>query len=84
MNELLDEHRDDGAIGILSGDSGAGSTEADTNIGLTADIRNEIAEVDAALERVEAGTYGIDEETGEPIDPARLQAVPAARTNVRR
>ena len=26
---------------------------------------------------------GIDEETGDPIDPERLDAIPAARTNVR-
>ena len=36
----------------------------------------------AAIERIEQGTYGIDEETGEPIDPARLEAMPTARTNV--
>lgn len=84
LTELLAEHREDGPIDIQSGDAGADSTEADTNLGLTADVRHEIAEVDAALERLDAGTYGIDEETGEPIDPARLEAVPTARTNVRR
>ena len=39
-------------------------------------------EVEAALQRVEDGTYGIDEHTGEPINPARLEAIPTARTNV--
>ena len=29
------------------------------------------------------GTYGIDEQTGEPIDDERLAALPAARTNIR-
>ena len=33
-------------------------------------------------DRIEAGTYGIDEETGEPINPDRLDAIPTARTNV--
>jgi len=42
-----------------------------------------IAEIDAALRRIELGTYGLDEETGEPIDPDRLDAIPTARTNIR-
>ena len=42
----------------------------------------QIDEADAALKRVDDGTYGIDEETGEPINPDRLKVVPAAPTNV--
>jgi RNA polymerase-binding transcription factor DksA len=34
------------------------------------------------LQRLDEGTYGIDEVTGERIDPARLDARPEARTNV--
>lgn len=32
-----------------------------------------------ALERIENGTYGVSEESGEPIEPARLEAVPWAK-----
>jgi RNA polymerase-binding transcription factor DksA len=46
------------------------------------DLEVELAEIEAAIVRIEDGTYGIDEVTGAPIDPARLEAVPAARTNV--
>ena len=42
----------------------------------------ELAEIEAALQRLDEGTYGIDEVTGERIDPERLEAIPAARTNV--
>jgi DnaK suppressor protein len=35
-----------------------------------------------ALEKIEAGTFGVCEVCGEPIEPARLQANPAARTNI--
>jgi RNA polymerase-binding transcription factor DksA len=45
-------------------------------------LENELAEVEAALRRLDEGTYGIDEVTGERIDPARLEALPNARTNV--
>ncbi len=36
-----------------------------------------------ALERLEKGTYGLCEECGEPIAPARLQAMPEVITCVR-
>jgi RNA polymerase-binding transcription factor len=39
-----------------------------------------LAEVEAALERVAAGTYGTCERCGRPIATARLEARPVART----
>jgi RNA polymerase-binding protein DksA len=45
--------------------------------------REHLAEVDAALERVEDGTYGVCESCGEAIAPARLEARPVARTCIR-
>jgi RNA polymerase-binding protein DksA len=36
-------------------------------------------EVDEALKRIRNGTYGLCEETGEPISAARLRAIPWAR-----
>lgn len=41
-----------------------------------------LAEIDAALARMDAGTYGEDVETGDPIPFARLKMFPAARNNV--
>lgn len=38
-----------------------------------------LQEIDAALERIENGTYGICEISGQPIPPARLTAIPWAR-----
>lgn len=46
-------------------------------------VDNSITEIRAALQRMEQGTYGLDEETGEPIPFARLKLFPTARTNVR-
>lgn len=40
--------------------------------------RKLIAKIDAALKRIEEGTYGYCEETGEPIGLARLDARPIA------
>ena len=40
--------------------------------------RKVVAKIDAALRRIEAGTYGYCEETGEPISLKRLDARPIA------
>ena len=37
-----------------------------------------LAQIDAALERMDAGTYGICENCGKEIHPARLEALPYA------
>ncbi len=36
-----------------------------------------------ALERIENGTYGVSLESGEPIEPARLEAAPWAKYSVK-
>ena len=45
--------------------------------------RADLAEVDAAFERLDAGTYGICEVCGRAIPGERLEARPAARRCVR-
>lgn len=44
--------------------------------------RKLIAKIDAALERVENGSYGYCEETGEPIGLGRLEARPIATMSI--
>ena len=41
--------------------------------------RTQLAELDAALDRLRSGGYGICEDCGDRIPPARLEAHPAAR-----
>jgi DnaK suppressor protein len=41
-----------------------------------------IGEIDAALRRLEIGTYGVSDTTGEPISYQRLALVPWARTDI--
>ena len=47
---------------------------------LTAQHRETLAEIDAAIVRMGNGRYGISEMTGEPIAYQRLRAIPWART----
>jgi RNA polymerase-binding transcription factor DksA len=49
---------------------------------LTHDMRERIAEVDAALDRLEQGTYGTCARCHRPIPPDRLRALPTAATCV--
>ena len=44
--------------------------------------RKLIGKIDAALERIESGTYGYCEETGEPISLRRLEARPIATLSI--
>ena len=50
---------------------------------LVRQVRHHVAEVDAALDRVADGTYGVCEVCGGDIGAARLDALPAARTCIR-
>ena len=43
-------------------------------------LEKQLGEIDNALEKMEKGTYGICEISGEPIERDRLEANPAART----
>ena len=60
------------------------SSETDRAIELRARDRQRklIAKIDAALARIEDGTYGYCEETGEPISLRRLEARPIATLSI--
>ena len=60
------------------------SSETDRAIELRARDRQRklISKIDAALQRIEDGTYGYCEETGEPIGLRRLEARPIATLSI--
>ena len=41
-------------------------------------VENRLQYVDRALQKIEEGTYGVCDDTGEPIPKGRLEAVPEA------
>jgi RNA polymerase-binding transcription factor DksA len=63
-------------------DQGSETFEREKDLSILEGLEAELVEIEAALQRVDDGTYGIDEVTGEPINPDRLDALPAARRNV--
>jgi RNA polymerase-binding transcription factor DksA len=65
------------AVGFA--DSVSDQNERDLNVAELHAEEGLIEEVDAALARLRAGTYGVCEDTGRPISAARLRAVPWTR-----
>ncbi|MET7638883.1 TraR/DksA family transcriptional regulator [Streptomyces sp. NPDC005438] len=81
-------HSEEALNGLMrdSGE-GAGDDEADTGsknitreheMALAANAREMLYQSEAALERLEAGTYGLCDSCGNPIGKARMQAFPRA------
>jgi DnaK suppressor protein len=53
--------------------------ERELDLGVLQSVEGELVDVQAALQRLDAGTYGICEVCGKPIAEGRLEAMPAAR-----
>ena len=88
-NDILREAR--GTLGHLAEDrahhpdlADRASSETDRAIELRARDRQRklISKIDAALQRIDDGTYGYCEETGEPIGLRRLDARPIATLSI--
>jgi RNA polymerase-binding transcription factor DksA len=60
-------------------DTAAEETERNVFFAELAMEENSLVEVEAALQRIRKGTYGICETTGRPISPVRLRALPWTR-----
>ena len=88
-NDILREARE--TLGHLAEESAnhpdladRASSETDRAIELRARDRQRklISKIDAALQRIDGGTYGYCEETGEPIGLKRLDARPIATLSI--
>ena len=65
-----------------SGEGDSIAVERDRALQISAREREEIAEIDAALARIDEGTYGICVVSGKPIPKERLEAIPHASMRV--
>jgi len=63
-------------------DHGSDNFEQDFTLALVESERRELVEIERALQRIDHGTYGICEGTGEQIPRPRLEAIPYARYSV--
>jgi len=60
------------------GEGGTSNVDRELDLVLSAQARSAAAEIDRALAKIDAGTYGICEQCGKQIPDARLQALPYA------
>jgi RNA polymerase-binding transcription factor DksA len=67
----LDQHQ---------GDIGTETFEREKDFSLLEQLEAEIGDLDAALRKIDEGTYGICEICGKQIQPDRLEAMPGTRT----
>ncbi len=86
--EILKKSRQDAAGDLSSmpihmADIGSDNYEQEFTIGLMNNERKTVQEILLALQRIEEGTYGMCEGTGEPIFKPRLEAFPWARFSVK-
>jgi DnaK suppressor protein len=65
-----------------SGDSAPELVETEIDEGLARPLREQLAAIERAEQRLAEGTYGKSVESGEPIPDGRLEAVPLAERTV--
>jgi len=75
----LDASGDLSSMPIHMADIGTDTYEQEFILGLMDSERKLLKEIDSAFQRMEVGTYGICEATGQPIAKDRLEAKPWAR-----
>jgi len=90
--EELEEQKQLRSTGLLSGERREGSPygkreeeatesfELEKRLALERQIEEQLADTENALAKISAGKYGLCESCGKPIEPARLQVLPQART----
>jgi RNA polymerase-binding transcription factor len=59
-----------------------GLYQDELDAGLAADLKDRLAAVERAEERLAAGTYGLSIQSGDPIPDQRLEAFPTAELTV--
>lgn len=78
------EGSDASGSGMHQGDAGSDAYDRDFALNMLSKEANALGEIEEALQRLELGTYGVCEESGQKIPNPRLEAMPFARLTVER
>jgi DnaK suppressor protein len=70
--------RGEGSLYSEQGEFATEIIEAEKGLILEKRVRDQLAEVEYALHKFDQGTYGLCDICGQPIEPARLEALPQA------
>ena len=76
------EDNEASGLGMHQADAGSAAYDRDFALNLLSQEQDVLYEIEEALKRVDAGTYGICEMSGKPIPQGRLEAIPFARFTV--
>jgi DnaK suppressor protein len=81
LGSIEDELGELSAAGVDNhmGDTASATYDRELDAGLEQGAQHALDEVDAAIARLDGGTYGVCEACGDPIAPDRLAAIPWAR-----
>ena len=77
-----EEGSDSSAFGMHQADAGSDSYDRDFALNILSQEQDALHEIEEALLRIDSGEYGICQGSGQPIPPARLEAMPFARCTV--
>ncbi len=70
--------QDDAGIGNHLADDASDVMNRERNLALRGNAEDLLSQIDGALHRIDAGSYGTCERCGQPINPERLEALPYA------
>ena len=73
---------DSSAFGMHQADAGTDAYDREFALNILSQEQDAVQEIEEALKRIDLGTYGICEGSGQPIPQARLEAMPFARCTV--
>jgi DnaK suppressor protein len=73
-----DEQQADSGVGNHLADDASELFLRERNIALRGNTEELLAQIDSALKRMDAGSYGVCERCGQPIAAERLEALPYA------
>lgn len=77
LSEIAREEQQ--AFSLHMADAGTDEFDRDFALSMISSDQNALYEIEAALNRIRSGTYGICEITGKPIEAERLMAIPWTR-----
>ncbi|MQY81690.1 MAG: molecular chaperone DnaK [Dehalococcoidia bacterium] len=73
----LTERRDGSPFGKIEEEAN-GAADLEKRVALQSRIRDTLVQLEHALQKLDEGTYGLCDSCEQPINPARLEALPLA------
>jgi RNA polymerase-binding transcription factor DksA len=82
QEDTSEEYNQAGGIAAHQADIASDLYDREQALSLQRDFQQRLDEVNHALRKIDEGTYGISEQSGQPIPLERLRAIPWARLTI--